>query len=285
MKRIIMPMPSSNGIKNPEAIPYGVFRLAGKYLRYYFTAGNGKGHGIHSPFVFDFIQHVLHGSMDERIPKRIEGLRRRLLRDEAMISVEDFGAGSAKGSGHHRTVRSIAASSLKSEKYAALLFKIVRHYKPGCMLELGTSLGLTTAYLAAANPRGRIFSIEGSSDISSVAAKNLEALGIKNVRLITGTFEEKLEGILQESGTLDLVFIDGNHRYQPTLDYFSRIKPHLAPHSLVIFDDIHWSREMERAWEVICMDPEVSLTIDLFFPGIAVINPDIKSKQHFSIRY
>jgi hypothetical protein len=278
-------MPSSNGIKNPEARPYGFFQLAGKYLRYYFTAGNGKGHGIHSPFVFDFIQLVLNGRLDEEAPKKIEGLRCRLLKDETLISVEDFGAGSSKVNGHHRKVRSIAASSLKSEKYAGLLFKIVRHYKPDRILELGTSLGLTTAYLAAANPNGRVFTIEGSRDVSSAAAGHLEELGIKNVKLIAGTFEDKLDDVLQESGTLDLVFIDGNHRYQPTLDYFNRIKPRLAPYSLIIFDDIHWSREMERAWEAICMDPEVSLTIDLFFPGIAVINPDIKSKQHFSIRY
>lgn len=278
-------MPSSNGIKSPEARPYGFFRMAGKFLRYYFTAGNGRGHGIHSPFVFEFIQQVLNGRIDDAFPEKIEALRRRLLKDDTLIAVEDFGAGSTRVSGRNRKIRSIASSSLKSEKYTRLLFKIVRHYKPASVLELGTSLGITSAYLAAANPSCRVITIEGSPEVSSAAARHLNGLGIKNVKLIAGTFDDTLDDAMRQSGRLDLVFIDGNHRYQPTLDYFSRIKPHLAPYSLVIFDDIHWSREMEMAWEAICRDPEVSLTIDLFFPGIAVINPDIKSKQHFSIRY
>lgn len=278
-------MSSSNGTKNHDARPYNALRMAGKYISYYLSAENGRGHGVHSPFVFDFIDKVLADTSGFGKSEKIESLRRQLLADDSLIRVEDFGAGSSFSNGHLRSIRSIARSAVKPEKYARLLHRIAFHYKPSVVLELGTSLGLTTAYLASANSESLVFSIEGSAEVAAAASRHLDRLHIKNAEVITGRFQDRLEDILKKSGSPGLVFIDGHHRLEPTLDYFKRIKPFLAPRSLVIFDDIHWSPEMECAWREIGGDPEVSLTIDLFFLGIAVMNPDIREKEHFSIRY
>ncbi len=74
---------------------YSSFQLAKKYFHYYFHSKNGKGHGVHSPFVFDFIIHVLNDKKKYPCYDTIESLRRSLLKNNTEIEVEDFGAGSA----------------------------------------------------------------------------------------------------------------------------------------------------------------------------------------------
>ena len=124
------------------------FQLAKKYLHYYITASNGKGHGVHSPFVFDFIKNVKNDKKEYTCYEMIEQQRKKLLADETIIDVEDFGAGSSVMKTNKRAVKNIAQSSLKPKKYAQLLFRMVQHYQPKTIIELGTSLGITTSYLA-----------------------------------------------------------------------------------------------------------------------------------------
>lgn len=265
--------------------PYGILKMACSYLGYYFSAANSKGHGTHSPFLFDFITKVLNGKADAEAISKIESLRFKLLQDASLLEVDDFGAGSHSLNINRRSVAKIAATSLKSPKYAQLIYRMVRHYQPDCILELGTSLGLTTAYMAFANPKARVFSIEGASSIASRAADHLNSLGVNNVRLIQGRFADCLPQILEQSGPISLAFIDGHHSLRPTLEYFRSLSRVAAPACILIFDDIHWSPDMEAAWRQIKQEPGISMTIDLFFMGIAVINPDIKHPQHVSIRY
>lgn len=264
---------------------YSSFQLAKKYLRYYITASNGKGHGVHSPFVFDFIANVLGDKKQYEYYALIEKKRQQLLKDETVIEVEDFGAGSAVMKSNKRVVKQIAASSLKSKKFAQLLFRIVRYYQPSNMLELGTSLGITTSYLAEGNKNSFVYTAEGSSAIASIAMQNFTALQLKNIQITQGDFNQTLEPLLNRIGKIDFAFVDGNHRKTPTLEYFEKILYHSHASTILIFDDIHWSKEMEAAWTTIQQHSSVTLTIDLFFIGLVFINPDFKVKQHFSIRF
>lgn len=202
-----------------------------------------------------------------------------------MIIVEDFGAGSAVNKTNTRTVSSIAASSLKSKKYARLLFRIIQYYRPKTIVELGTSFGITTAYLASGSPDARVYTLEGASSIAAISRENFEKLGLKNIFLTEGDFNSSLPGLLAGLQQIDFAFIDGNHRKIPTLDYFKQLLQHSAKDGMLIFDDIHWSKEMEEAWEEIKGHDGVMLTIDLFFIGLVFINPGLKEKQHFSIQF
>ncbi len=264
---------------------FSTFQIIKKYFHYYLTAGNGKGHGVHSPFVFEFINTVLKDRQQYDCYASIEKQRTLLLQNNEVIEVEDFGAGSSLLKSNKRVVKNIAASSLKPKKFAQLLFRIVKHYKPATMLELGTSLGITTAYLAKGNEAGKVFTCEGSTAIAAIAQKNFNGLSIKNIRLTQGAFAKTLPPLLNQMGKVDLAFIDGNHRKEPTLEYFSQLLNHSTSSSILIFDDIHWSAEMESAWNEIQQHPAVTLTIDLFFIGLVFINPDFKVKQHFTIRF
>ena len=77
------------------------------------TSGNGKGHGIHSPFVFEFITSVLNDDGEYYCYQPIEALRTRLQNDQIVLEFEDFGAGSRVHASYKRKVSEIAKSSLK----------------------------------------------------------------------------------------------------------------------------------------------------------------------------
>jgi predicted O-methyltransferase YrrM len=343
---------------------YSPVRLAWKYLHYYFTAANGKGHGIHSPFVFDFVTHVLNDRGPYPSWAAIEELRGRLLRDDRLLRIEDMGAGSAfagsdagdardrsrdrskleaealsegwrdtggaavAGAGEGassgnagegttgvgdetsgmrmRKVSDIARRAAKPPKLGQLLFRIAHHYQPATMLELGTSLGLSTAYLATGAPLARVISMEGSGSIIGTAAENLRSLGV-DAELLQGNFDVLLEPLLESTGIacppsrsalaerggkppavtgpLGLAFVDGNHRYEPTLRYFHLLMAHMSAPAVLIFDDIHWSADMERAWAEIRADSRVYMTIDLFFIGLVFLRDEFKIKQDFTIRF
>ncbi len=264
---------------------FSATQLAHKYLLYYLAASNGKGHGIHSPFVFDLVKFVLNNKKPYPCYVEIEVLRKQLLKDRSVIEVEDFGAGSSVIKSGKRVVRDMAASSLKPKKFSQLLYRMVQKYQPGSMVELGTSFGITTAYLAKANPASKVYTLEGGPAIASIAQHNFNSLGIKNIELIRGDFDHTLPTLLAGLKTVDFAFIDGNHRKSPTLQYLHQLAALANEQSIFIFDDIHWSAEMEDAWHNIKAHAAVTLTIDLFFIGIVFFKKDFKTKQHFVIRF
>jgi len=264
---------------------YSATRLAARFVRYYITASNGKGHGIHSPFVFDFITNVVRDKRSFYAYTKIEDLRRRLLTDDRRLLIEDFGAGSVSGPAKQRTVAALASKAAKSKKYGQLLFRMVNYYHPASIIELGTSLGISASYLAMGNPDSKFITMEGATAVAAVARENFSQLGIQNIGIAEGNFDTTLPAVLKNTGTVDLAFIDGNHRRKPTLDYFEQILEKINYPGILIFDDIHWSKEMESAWQEIKKHPACMLTIDLFFIGIVFFSTDFKVKQHFVIRF
>ena len=264
---------------------YSPFQIACKYVRYLFTASNGKGHGVHSPYVFEWIEKALNGKENGPIQTQIESQRKQLLANSKTIEVKDLGAGSTSLSSTQRKISAIAQSSLKSFKYASLLHRIADFHGAETIVELGTSLGLTTSYLASIPSNPSVYTFEGVPDIAKQAASVFEALSLRNITLIQGHFDETLPAFLKENHKLDLVYIDGNHRKEPTLNYFKQILQNSHENTMMIFDDIHWSKEMEEAWDFIKAHESVTLSMDLFFIGIVMFRKDFKVKQHFVIRY
>ena len=264
---------------------YTHFQLAKKYIRYYFTASNGKGHGVHSPFVFEFIKFILNDKAVYSCYDKIEVLRKQLLKDKTVIEVEDFGAGSTIIKTKKRVVKDIAASSLKPKKYSRLLFRMIQYYGTKNVLELGTSLGTTTAYLAFAKNIPVVTTMEGSVNIANIAMQSFALMRLPNIEVIQGDFENTLPLFLANHKNIDFAFLDGNHRKIPTLQYFEQILLSTNEQSIFVFDDIHWSKEMEDAWEIIKQHDAVTLSIDLFFIGIVFLRKDFKVKQHFIVRY
>jgi predicted O-methyltransferase YrrM len=241
-------------------------------------------HGIRSPFVFDLLLNVIYVKADYYHYKDIEKLREQLLDSDKKISFTDFGASNAKASVSIKKVKDIAQYSAKSAKYAQLLFRLVNHFQPLQVLELGTSLGISTAYLALANSQAKVLTIEGSAAAAELAKQNFEQLQLKNIEQVIGNFDEVLPNVISNCKQLDLVFFDGNHRKEATIAYFNLCLEKATENSVFIIDDIHWSKGMMEAWDEIKANSSVTVTVNLFFMGLVFFKPG-QAKQHFVIRF
>jgi predicted O-methyltransferase YrrM len=264
---------------------YTSFQLAKRYLSYYLSASNGKGHGMHSPFVYQFILNVLNNKQGYVPPAVIEEQRRKLLHDDSVLTIEDLGAGSRISSSKKMKVSQVAKRALKPPKYASLLFRLAQYYQPQHIIELGTSLGITTSYLAKAVPTAVVTTIEGSHEVRERAVSVFKELELENINSVEGDFDNILPAILQNVSRLDMAYVDGNHRREPTMNYFRQLVDKSHNDTIIIFDDIHWSFEMEKAWEEIKADPSVTCSIDIFFLGFVFFRKEFKERRHFRVRF
>jgi predicted O-methyltransferase YrrM len=240
---------------------------------------------MHSPFVFDFIRNVLNNESSYHPPADIKKLRKELEKDDTALAIIDLGAGSRTGAVKERTVSQLAKNAVKPKKYGELMYRLVAHYKPFNIVELGTSLGITTAYMATSATEANIYTIEGAPPVAALASWNFQKLGLNNIHTETGNFDDLLPLVLQKLSAVDVAYVDGNHRYEPTVRYFHQFLQKVQNNSILVFDDIHWSGEMEKAWEEIRNHPQVRCSIDLFFMGFVFFRDEFKTRQNHVIRF
>ncbi|MDQ4140671.1 MAG: class I SAM-dependent methyltransferase, partial [Bacteroidota bacterium] len=214
-----------------------VIRLAFQYIRHLIKST--RLHGIHSPFVFDLYNRVIIHTGTYNIFPVIEKIRQDLYKKNKQILIVDFGAGSRIQNKPAKTIRHIAKTAANPPRMAQLLFRLVNFQQSTTILELGTSLGLTTAYLAAAKKKARVFTLEGSPELAQQAQLLFKQLQLRNIEVITGNFDETLPALLATLNTIDFALFDGNHRYEPTLRYFEWCREKATESSIFVFDDIY----------------------------------------------
>jgi predicted O-methyltransferase YrrM len=259
------------------------FFMIWQYVRYRLRAYSA--HGIHSPFVFSFVTEILQDKRTFYAFDVLDDYRSILLADKQALPIVDFGAGSHRQQEAYRRVNEIARTAGRNKKMGELLFRMVNYFQPRQILELGTSLGMGTAYLAAAQREARVISIEGSSAIAAYAQEMFNRFSFSQIQQVVGRFDDALPDVLRKESAFDFVFVDGNHQEEATIRYFNQLLPHLHENSVLIFDDIHWSRGMLSAWQYIQQAEAVTLSIDLFYFGIVFFKKDFIVKQHFELSY
>jgi predicted O-methyltransferase YrrM len=259
------------------------FRVA-KYLKYILTSKNSIGHGIHSPFVFDLVSRVFRNNIDQVIVDRIEMVRKRLIADKKIISVKDLGSGLDGRDTTLSRISDIVRYSAVPGKYGMLLANLAVEFGKPLIVEFGTSFGISTLYMALFCQETLIFTMEGSQAIADIAENNFEESGVNNVKLFIGPFEEILPEITKQGIKPGLVFIDGNHRKQPVLSYFKELVEISGNETVVVIDDIYYSREMEEAWNEIKKHEKVSITVDIFRMGM-VFFKNCVTHNDYIIRY
>jgi len=254
------------------------------YLRYLHKSGTR--HSVHSPFVYSLIDEVIRNKTEHPEFDEIRKLREILLRKSRLIEITDFGAGAKHKSYEHRfeSVAAIARKSAVPEKYGRLLFRLVEHFKPDTIIELGTALGISTLYMAKANPRAKVFTVEGCTTRSEQAVNNFNLLKARNIILHIGRFDIILPDMTEQAGKLDFAFIDGHHTRKATLSNFRKLLKISHNDTVFVFDDIHWSKDMENAWQEISGHEQVTVSIDLFRMGIVFLRKEL-SRQKFVIRF
>ncbi|MBL0063459.1 MAG: class I SAM-dependent methyltransferase [Bacteroidetes bacterium] len=258
------------------------FFSATHFLKYKLMGGTA--HDVHSPFVFDLLNDVIRDETPFYIYDKIEALRARLLLDESILSVTDLGTGGERNQKRSLKVKYIAGTFLKSARCSQLLFRLVNHFHPKNILELGTSLGITTLYLASPYRKTQVITMEGCPETANKAREHFDLFQMENIRVVTGDFGLNLSSVLENIGETGMVFFDGNHKRDATLSYFNQALRHAGNDTIFIFDDIHWSREMEAAWNTIKANPRVTLSIDLFQLGLIFFRSGIP-RQHFVLKF
>ncbi len=255
-------------------IPY-IHRIR-EYIK--FRLRSQSVQNLHSPFVFDFYQNVLKKKYSS---KKIETIRKDLKASDEIIDILDLGAGSSVQNTSRRKISDIARLALKSPRYAGLIHNIIEYYSFEDVIELGTSLGITTLYMQEATARP-VITIEGSPAVRKKAEEVFNSWPDPRPKLLLGNFDDILPDVLDDLRGNFILYIDGNHTYEATMRYFHLSMKYAAPYSLIIFDDIYWSAEMTKAWKEIISDDIVPLSIDLYQLGLIFLNPDILEKQNFT---
>ncbi len=212
-------------------------------------------HGIHSPFVYNLVTQCFYDKKKYSAYKVLKEFRNQLLLNKKTIEITDFGVGSRVFKSNNRTVSNIAKNAGITRKRQQFLFRLVKYFKAKNILELGTSLGLGATAMALANTSATIKTVEGCPNTSKVAQHFFDDFKLKNIKLHTATFEDFLKK--NPSEICDLVYIDGNHNKENTLNYFEILLDKINNNSVLIFDDIYWSSEMTEAWKQIIQHPKV----------------------------
>jgi len=257
-------------------------KAALQYFQYYIKS-NTK-HAIHPPFAYTLLTEVILDRKFKQAYTLPEIIRKEMLKNKLSIEIEDLGAGSINNFKKNRNIKNIAKYSLKSPKYAQLIYRLAKHFQPNNIIEIGTSLGITSVYLAQAIPNGKVITIEGCRKTAAIAQQNFNNHHIANIEIANKNFDEALPLILNNLNKVEFVFFDGNHRKEPTLNYFNLCLQNASNDSVFVFDDIHWSEEMDGAWKCIQQNESVTLTLDLHFLGIVFFKKEL-SKQNFLIRF
>lgn len=248
-----------------------------EFLTYQYLS---KGrHGTHSPFVYEFVDKCLALPISKEHQSGFRSYYKSLIKNDTEIVVQDLGAGSKKMSAK-RKIAQIAKISGSSGKYGRLLYKLTCYYKPKSILELGTSLGLGTWMLSKGNAQSKIITIEGCPNIYAFSKDKLASNS--NVNCLNNDFNEYLKEIHPEK--FDLVFIDGDHSGAKVLKMLANLDSMLHDESIVVLDDIRWSKDMLACWEQIISSNRYHLTMDLFRMGI-IMKRAHQQKEHFIIKY
>jgi predicted O-methyltransferase YrrM len=251
------------------------------YLQFLWHSKNE--HAVHSPFVFSLITTCFYDSKPKTAYSVLKEYRNSLLQNKKNISVTDFGAGSKVFKSNSREIAKIAKTAGISSKRAELLFRITHYFQPESILEIGTSLGLATSALSLGNPKARITTLEGCPETAKIAQNQFRQFGLSNVNSVTTEFKNYLKNDQLSIINYQLIYFDGNHSKKATLEYFESLLPTITNETVWIFDDIHWSYDMQQAWEIIKKHPKVSVTIDTFQWGFVFFRYE-QEKEHFIIR-
>jgi predicted O-methyltransferase YrrM len=252
-----------------------------QYTKYISKAKNR--HGIHSPFVYQLLDEVIYDKTNYPEYEQVESTRHGLLNRKDEIEITDLGAGSTINTSNRRKVADIAKNSAKGGKWGELLFRLAKHFQPETMVELGTSLGIGALYQSLGNSGGKLTTFEGCPNTAAIAREQFAKANV-NPTIVEGNFDNTLQSFLDSTEKLDWAFIDGNHQQEPTIRYFEQCLAKCHNDSVLLFDDIYWSKGMAEAWQNIKADERVTVTLDLFQVGIVFLRKQ-QPKQDFVIRY
>ncbi len=258
-------------------------RYALNFIKYWLFAKHRKGHGIHSPFLFELIIKVLNNKKTDDDLKNVLEIYTKYKNSKELLTYNEIGAGTSYRKSKELSIGEITKRSSVNKKYGSLLFRLIKYFNCEDILELGTSIGISTTFIAQANTKSNFISIEGVTEKINVAKEIRSELN-QNTKFIVTNLNDNLESILKEFEKLDFVYFDANHTKESTLKYFNLCINKSHNDSIFVFDDIHWSKGMEKAWAEIKNNKNVRLSVDLYRMGLIFFRKEL-SKEHYVIKF
>jgi predicted O-methyltransferase YrrM len=260
---------------------YSMIDIIKEWLKFYARAETIFD--IHSPYFYEAIKSLYKKDFENSLQFRnIQSLKKQLQFDQSLIPNIDYGAGSRSKNTAEKSIASIAKTASSSYYSCSLLYNLAAFLRPKQILELGTNLGIGSACMAAGWGQARIDTIEGNPHLVEIANKNINLLEIKNITIHEGKFSEILPKILKDLDPIDLLFVDGHHNGEATLEYIEMLMPNLSEKGVIILDDIYWSSDMTLAFQLLTLDPMVGTYIDLFSKGILFLDPKLNQTKGLS---
>ncbi len=238
---------------------------------------------VHSPYVARFISEVLEDNRQYYAFPSIEGYRKQLLENHDPLIIQDLGAGSQISDASSRPISDLARHTPVSPRIGRLLFRLVHFHRPQHLLELGTSLGISGMYQAAAAASKPFWTIEGNPASAKFAQRQFRRIGLLNTQVYNDPFEKALPALLDQMDQLDYAFVDGNHRYEPTEKYVNWMLAKVHSGSMIVLADIYWSNEMRAVWDTLRHRPEVRASIDLYEVGLLLFRTEFTEQQHWTL--
>ena len=170
------------------------------------------------------------------------------------------------------TVSDVVSASRKQGD-AFRLFSLAKDFDCRNIIELGTNVGVSSAYLRLGQAgSGTVSTFDASAYRLRLAKQLHDTCEINGIDLVMGMFDDTLPKRLIDLGNIDMAFIDGNHHFSPTMSYFDQIYAKSAATCIFVFDDIRWSTGMRQAWAALKSDSRFSLLIDMVGMGVGITN-------------
>ncbi len=251
------------------------------YLHFWWRSGNA--HALHSPFMYALATKCFYDKTKYADYKQLKTYHNQLKQNRQTIVVDDLGAGSRKLISTKRKISDISKVAGSNLTEMKRLYRLSKYFAPKHILELGTSLGKSTFSLALGNPDATIITVEGDKNISKIARKQFEVFGVQNTQFITQDFDKYLDELYKTGQQFDMILLDGNHRFEPTVKYFEKLLKHIHNDTVIIVDDIYWSAEMKQAWQRLKAHKEVRQSIDTYHFGMLFFRKE-QFKEDFIIR-
>lgn len=276
---------------------YWFFRVQSA-LRWYL--GARTRYDVHSPHLVEFLREVYTDDRHYHAFDLVRSVRGYWRRKAGTVRLRSLGAPSKTTSKNERTVSSLVATNAIDDDCGRFLFRLALWLRAQNILEFGTNAGISTLYLHAADTRARLDTVEGNPDVAALARETFAKAGTgPGLHPHVGLFQDwldqqkipttaKNESKPAQSPNrptaqpLDLFFLDGDHRHQPTLDYVRQLLPRATQNAVFVIADIHWSPGMERAWEELKQFPEVTASVDVYHFGLLFFKPGING-PHLSL--
>lgn len=253
-----------------------------RYLNYFLNAVDE--HSLHSPYIYDLYSRIIKPDHDGKEYEEYRKIRTELRADRRILKITDLGAGSVVNNYPVKTVSQIVRQSVTSSKQSRLFNRLIRFFNHEHIIELGSSVGINTLYLASAHQKAKVYTLEGCPQTAGIAREVFGRFKELSISLLQGNIDRILPNLVSKLPSIDFVYFDANHTYSATMNYFQQCLPKLHEKSVLVFDDIHWSKDMERAWEEIRNHKKITLTIDLFDSGLVFFKP-LYVKQEYILSY